>query len=329
MQGIAPVMLLFSILFPGKMWYAPDQPLDVQVRGAGQPVTLVLVDFLGKNVEGDVTVDVPADGTVDLKAQWPQLRSVGTYVLFAVPQGKQTREFIGTPLLINVRPDKRRDAPSGPMIIKVEPLRYAQISTDKGDMTAVFYYDVAPSTVANFQMLADGGFYDNLTFYRVATDFVIESGDPRNDGTGGPGYAIDAEFSGREHRPGVLSMARQSDPIERQGALPRADFANSAGSQFFICLDWQRTMQLDTRYTAFGRVIEGYDTIKNIATVPLQPNTDRPLTPPVVKSIRILPVTPEKNPYGAILNLVQSPTSLPSDHAWSTTMPAALRSAAP
>jgi cyclophilin family peptidyl-prolyl cis-trans isomerase len=309
MQAIAPVMVLFSILFPGKMWYSPDQPLEVQVRGAGQPVTLVLVDFLGKNVEGDVTVNLPGDGTVDLKQQWPQLRSVGTYVLMAVPQGKAPREFIGTPLLINVRPDKRRDAPSGPMVIKVEPLRYAQISTGHGDLTAVFYYDVAPHTVANFTTLADGGFYDGLQIFRIAPDFVMQTGDPRNDGTGGPGYTIDAEFSSREHREGVLSMARQQDPIERQGAMPRADAANSAGSQFFICLNYQNTMQLDNRYTAFGKILGGEETIKALASVPLQPNTEKPLTPPIIRSIRILPVTAANNPYASTFNLSAVPTS--------------------
>ncbi|MCK4595274.1 peptidylprolyl isomerase [candidate division WOR-3 bacterium] len=115
----------------------------------------------------------------------------------------------------------------------------------------VFFPDDAPNTVKSFIYLTRVGFYDSLSFHRVIKDppFVAQGGDPRGDGTGGPGYTIDAEFNDRLHKEGTLSMARSSDP-------------NSAGSQFYICLASQP--HLDGNYTVFGEVIEGMDIVKDI-----------------------------------------------------------------
>jgi peptidyl-prolyl cis-trans isomerase B (cyclophilin B) len=229
----------------------------------------------------------------------------------AVPKDKSPSQFIGTPLVISVRDDKRRDAPPGPIVFRIEPLRYATLSTDKGDLTIVFFYDVAPHTAGNFMRLAEGGYYDGLTFHRIVPDFVIQGGDPKGDGTGGPGYHIEAEFSSKEHREGVLSMARQADPIEAQGAMPRAEARDSAGSQFFICLDYEHTKQLDGRYTAFGQVVDGMDAVKAIAKVPTDPQTQRPKQPQIIKSVKIIPVTADHNPYAKMLNLSSMPTTMP------------------
>lgn len=312
MQLLAPAIVMFSVLFPSKTWYAPDQPLNVLVRGGGD-VTLILTDFAGKPIAPDGSAQVGEGQTVDLLQLWARLRTPGTYLLFAVPAGKdQPDDFIGTPLVIGVREDRRREAPPGPMVVKVEPLQYAVLKTDKGDMTLAFYYDVAPNTVANFLSLAQGGYYDGLTFHRVVADFVIQGGDPRGDGTGGPGYTIVAEFSNREHREGVLSMARQGDPMERQGAMPRSEFANSAGSQFFICLNYQNTRQLDGRYTAFGQVVEGMETVQEIARATTDPQTERPTEPQVIRSIRVLSVTPQNNPYARMLGMERAASTQPA-----------------
>ncbi len=311
MQVIASAIIMFSVLLPSKMWYAPDQPIPVQVRGDGD-TTLVLVDFMGKPIEADEPVQAGAGKTIDIKHAWPQLNTPGTYVLLAVPKGKSPSEFAGTPLVVGVRDDKRRDAPPGPIVVKVEPLRYALLSTDKGDMKIAFYYDVAPHTSAAFMGLAEGGYYDGLTFHRIVPNFVIQGGDPRGDGTGGPGYHIEAEFSSREHRPGVLSMARQGDPMEAQGAMPRPEAANSAGSQFFICLDYERTKQLDGRYTAFGQVVDGMDVVKQIGEAPTNPETQRPTTPQTIKSVRVVSVTAKDNPYAKVLNLSTVPVASPT-----------------
>src|SRR5438876_7604063 len=127
----------------------------------------------------------------------------------------------------------------------------AGINTNRGLIVLELDPQYAPNTVNNFVYLADAQFYDGMVFHRVVPGFIIQTGDPKGDGTGGPGYQLEAEFSDRPHNEGVLSMARQSDPIERQGSMPRCEYANSAGSQFFICLDYATTKQLDGRYTAF------------------------------------------------------------------------------
>ena len=121
----------------------------------------------------------------------------------------------------------------------------------------------APGHVKNMVGLAKAGFYDGVIFHRVISGFMIQGGDPTGTGTGGPGYQIDAEFNDTKHEPGVLSMARSSDP-------------NSAGSQFFICLPGD-TSFLDGQYTAFGKTAddESLEVVKSIGATPTDAG-DRP-----------------------------------------------------
>ena len=103
--------------------------------------------------------------------------------------------------------------------------------------------DVAPTHVARIKELTHRGFYNGLVFHRVIEDFMAQGGDPKGDGTGGSELPdLQAEFSFLPHVRGVVSMARSQD-------------SNSANSQFFIML--MPRMQLDRKYTVFGRVIEG------------------------------------------------------------------------
>ncbi len=118
-----------------------------------------------------------------------------------------------------------------------------------GRIVIEFYPNDAPNTVDNFIKLAQKGFYDGLKFHRVVPGFVVQGGDPLGDGTGGPGYTIKAEFNSRKHLTGTVAMARATDP-------------DSAGSQFYICLEPQPG--LDGQYTVFGQVIEGMDLVKGI-----------------------------------------------------------------
>ena len=142
----------------------------------------------------------------------------------------------------------------------------AVINTNFGDLVLEFYDDDAPNHVKNFKKLASTGFYDGCTFHRVIPGFMIQGGDPNskdddrtNDGMGGPGYTIDAEFNKRHHNRGVLSMARSMDP-------------NSAGSQFFIVV--KEASHLDRQYTAFGEVIKGLDIADKIVSVPRDKNNN-------------------------------------------------------
>jgi peptidyl-prolyl cis-trans isomerase B (cyclophilin B) len=131
-----------------------------------------------------------------------------------------------------------------------------------GEVLIELYPDVAPKTVENFVSLVEEGFYDGLTFHRVIPGFMIQGGDPDGNGTGGPGYSIEGEFSSNgfennlKHDRGVISMARSHDP-------------NSGGSQFFIMV--ADTPSLDGEYASFGKVIEGMDVVDEIVAVETVP----------------------------------------------------------
>src|SRR5688572_27291486 len=280
---LASIISLASVLVPTKGWYTPGEGIVVNVRWPTE-TSLLLTDFAGKSFEaqgGPEQAVVPAgEQQVDVRRMFSILTTPGTYLLYAVPtQSNSIHQFAGTPLVISVRNDRRRSAPPGAMVVKVEPLCYATLTTEKGPLTIAFFYDVAPNTVTNFISLSREQYYDGLKFHRIVPGFVIQGGDPRGDGTGGPGYMIDAEFNDRPHLEGVMSMARSGDPNEASGAPPRSEFANSAGSQFFICLDYNATRQLDRRYTGFAGVLEGMDAVKQLAQTPIaDPNTGRPET---------------------------------------------------
>jgi peptidyl-prolyl cis-trans isomerase B (cyclophilin B) len=306
-----------GLVTPTKSWFAPSQPWTVKVTGAEPGTRLVMANFVGTPVYSVGPTDVAAgagEQTVDLKKLFPQIATkADTYVLYTVKAGgKDATSFLGTPLVVDVREDDRRPG-SGPMVASVRPLEYAVITTDAGPMTVLFYYDAAPRTVDNFLSLSRGGFYNGLTFNRIVPGFVIQGGDPTGTGTGGPGYHIPAEFSDRAHLAGVLSMARSSDPNEAAGAMPRTEFQDSAGSQFFICLDYARTRTLDHRYTAFGRVVDGMEVVTAIAKTPLAepPSAGKPTKPPVIESIQILPVTADHNPYVSVVKMDNVPTTAP------------------
>lgn len=147
--------------------------------------------------------------------------------------------------------------------VEVTGTETAVIQTSKGTVTLEFYPQDAPNTVASFIELADSGFYNGLKFHRVIPGFVAQGGDPLTRdlsteqlksgvggaGTGGPGWTQKAEFNARKHETGTLAMARAQNP-------------DSAGSQFYICLAPQPS--LDGQYTVFGQVIEGMDVVMAI-----------------------------------------------------------------
>ena len=144
-------------------------------------------------------------------------------------------------------------------------------------MTGELYEDIAPITVANFEKLANDGFYDGLIFHRGIPGFMIQGGDPEGTGMGGPGYEIKGEFTANgwqndlKHTRGVLSMARAMDP-------------DSAGSQFFIMV--ADAPHLDGQYAAFGKVTEGIEAADDIVSV-RRNYMDRPLEEQKIRSIRV------------------------------------------
>ena len=149
---------------------------------------------------------------------------------------------------------------------------------ENGDvMKAELYPEIAPNTVNNFISLVKKGFYDGLIFHRVISGFMIQGGDPKGIGVGGPGYGIKGEFRQNgfrnelKHTRGVLSMARAMDP-------------NSAGSQFFIMHD--DAPHLDGGYAAFGKLIEGIEVVDKICSVRTDWN-DKPRIPQVMKKVTV------------------------------------------
>ncbi len=146
-----------------------------------------------------------------------------------------------------------------------------------GVMKGELYPDIAPQSVGNFAALANSGFYDGLIFHRCIPGFMIQGGCPKGTGTGGPGYCIKGEFARNgvdnpmKHTNGVLSMARSA-------------MNDSAGSQFFVMTS--DSPHLDGSYAAFGKVLEGMDVADAIVAQKTDAS-DRPLTPQVIKSIRV------------------------------------------
>lgn len=152
------------------------------------------------------------------------------------------------------------------------------IEMENGDkMVGELYPEIAPISVANFEQLANEGFYDGLIFHRVIPGFMIQGGDPTGTGMGGSEQQIPGEFTSNgfrndlKHERGVLSMARSMNP-------------NSASSQFFIMV--ADAPHLDGQYAAFGKVLEGMEAADTIVNVETDHN-DKPKTEQKMKSVKV------------------------------------------
>jgi peptidyl-prolyl cis-trans isomerase B (cyclophilin B) len=129
-----------------------------------------------------------------------------------------------------------------------DTMKKATIETKKGNIELVLFEEDAPNTVANFEELANKGFYDGLTFHRVIPDFVIQGGCPKGNGTGGPGYTIKCEINPNKHVTGAISMAHAGK--------------DTGGSQFFIAHSPQP--HLDGVHTVFGKVTKGMEVVNAV-----------------------------------------------------------------
>ncbi len=149
----------------------------------------------------------------------------------------------------------------------------AVFETSMGTFKVELFEDKAPRTAQNFISLVNKGFYNGLIFHRVIDGFMIQGGDPKGNGTGGPGYVIPDEFHKdlKHTGAGMLSMANAGP--------------NTGGSQFFITLD--ATPWLDGKHAIFGKVVEGLDVVKAIGKVKTGAQ-DRPQTDVVMKKITIV-----------------------------------------
>ena len=270
-----------------------SMPISVSAPEAGGALSIHLLGVSDETIkESDVQ-----PGEVDLAALFPSLwkdqgqKGVLYAQLFAgdSPVGAAIvlQPMLSPPLAsLDQRTGQVVWPPSQPVFsgYRAYTEKHAIMHTSEGDITFRFRPDKAPNTVWNFMTLSDGGFYTDIIFHRVVTKpnpFVIQAGDPRGEGNGGPGYFIDLEPSTLPHDFGVLSMARSGNP-------------NSNGSQIFVCLSREFTKMLDGRYTSFGEAVGGADVILKIADTELtdEQGSQRPVNPPVIRSVELVDAPP-------------------------------------
>jgi cyclophilin family peptidyl-prolyl cis-trans isomerase len=149
----------------------------------------------------------------------------------------------------------------------------ATFDTSLGTMKADLFVSDAPQTVNNFVFLARQGYYDGVTFHRVIPNFMVQTGDPTGTGTGGPGYRFNDEPVSRKYERGSLAMANAG--------------ANTNGSQFFVV---HKDYPLDPKYTIFGKLTDGLDTLDKIATTPTGPGKGGPDTPKTTVTINSIKI---------------------------------------
>ena len=250
------------------------EAVEATVAYASVNADTKLLDMPG----GDAVADMKAGASVDILGS---IDADGkTYSFVAVP-GTEIKGYVGADMLDEMAEDAALAVDNTALVTRVEQIdknpTFTIAMNDGSLIYGELYPEKAPESVGNFVSLANGSFYDGLTFHRVISGFMIQGGDPNGDGTGGPGYAIRGEFSSNgvendlSHVRGVLSMARSS--------------ANdSAGSQFFIM--HADSDYLDGNYAAFGMVLGGLDTVDVIASVPTDSN-DKPRTEQVMRTVYV------------------------------------------
>jgi peptidyl-prolyl cis-trans isomerase B (cyclophilin B) len=142
--------------------------------------------------------------------------------------------------------------------------KQAIFETSKGTITIELFDKEAPKTVANFEKLANSGFYNGVTFHRVIPNFMVQGGDPTGSGRGGPGYEIECEIHpDRKHGTGALSMAHKGACKHDPKTGKKISGSCTGGSQFFITHG--PTPHLDGVHTVFGAVTAGQDVVNKIA----------------------------------------------------------------
>lgn len=192
------------------------------------------------------------------------------FVVFTKKPEKQFRDTLptATPTMQPIKPPE--------LVIDKTKKYQAVLTTSIGEITVSLAADKTPITVNNFISLAKNKFYDNTKFHRVIKGFMIQGGDPKGDGSGGPGYTFDDEPFVGEYTRGTIAMANAGP--------------NTNGSQFFIM---HEDYALPKNYVIFGKVISGMDLVDNIATAPVSADprsgeTSTPVTPVVVATVTII-----------------------------------------
>lgn len=157
--------------------------------------------------------------------------------------------------------------------IDMKKIYQAVIKTSEGEITVELNAKETPITVNNFVKLSKTGFYKNTIFHRVIKGFMIQGGDPKGDGTGGPGYQFNDEPFTGDYKRGTIAMANAGP--------------NTNGSQFFII---HKDYDLPKNYVIFGQVIKGIEVVDKIAEAPVEQSGEgsKPINPVKVTSVSIL-----------------------------------------
>ncbi len=234
------------------VYFSPDAPDKIEdfykkaLEGAGW-------QLFSRNADPSVTLMVYQKGGTKLIAQFVTLPSAqGLPPEFASVYKQGDRLILlGTGSAYVPTPTPFAIPGSATLPISAGQKKIATIEMESGAKIVMeLYPDIAPKTVENFEKLAAKGFYNGLTFHRVEPGFVVQGGDPKGDGTGGPGYTIPDEFTTqKKHEIGTVAMAHSAAP-------------NSAGSQFYITIG--PASHLDGKYAIFGKVTEGMDAVSKI-----------------------------------------------------------------
>ncbi len=235
-------------------WQLTKAAFSVSGQPLGERGSEPAVELKGgekKTVELDLTAALDAQG--DFELAWGAEAPRKVRVLEAAPKDLKLMDEAALPA--------------------AELAKYwVLLRTNRGDILAEFWPDIAPGHVRNFLDLSSTGFYDGTTFHRVSPGFMIQGGDPDGSGGGRGPRMLKAEFSSKKHLPGVLSMARGPDK-------------DSASCQFFIM--HAEYPSLDGKYSAFGQVVQGMKTVDRIARAPGKPipgaGGNRPHDPQVIE----------------------------------------------
>jgi peptidyl-prolyl cis-trans isomerase B (cyclophilin B) len=159
--------------------------------------------------------------------------------------------------------------------LKAAKTYVATVSTNCGDFEITLDAKQAPKTGGSFKSLADKGFYDGTTFHRIVAGFVIQGGDPKGDGTGGPGFSVvEAPPKDLQYAKGVVAMAKT-------GTEP----AGTSGSQFFVVT--AEDAQLPPDYALLGKVTAGQEVVDKIGVAEIDPATEQPVDPVVIRSVKV------------------------------------------
>lgn len=181
------------------------------------------------------------------------------------------------PEIKSYKTDEKQYSQAPDMQINQSKEYIADIETDYGTIKVKLYTNEAPKTSNNFIVLAKDGFYNDLTFHRIIKDFMIQGGDPKGDGTGGPGYKFEDELpTDKSYNRGIVAMANSGK--------------NTNGSQFFIM--HKDNPDLPKNYSIFGEVIEGIDVVDKIAETEVKENQSKEKSTPIskieIKNIKIV-----------------------------------------